>query len=180
MNYPDAPGLQEIITGRDLDEIGGIATVEIIGPIGDGAVAVKARRRVYVRKRVGGHNLVVNSGKRQLWRIAMGLQVRLFDQMRIGTSGAAAGSGDTNVLSPVANSLETVDNMTLLAGTRTAQWIKSYPSGIGSLSAANIQEVALLNENTSPGGSAMMRALFPVVSKNTGDKLRITYQARVA
>ena len=35
------------------------------------------------------------------------------------------------------------------------------------------------NENTSPGGSAMMRALFPSLDKTTVDKLRITYQARI-
>lgn len=174
--YPDAPGLEEVILGRDRDDVGGFATVELITP-GPNGPQVKSRAQVAVR--VKGHNLVVNSGKRQLWRLAMGLQSNLFDQFRIGTSAAAAASGDANVLSPVAGTLVTADSMTLLAATRTAQWIISYPSGGGSISAADIQEVALLNQNTSPGGTAMMRALFPPLTKTTADKLKITYQARI-
>lgn len=177
--YPDAEGLKELILGRDRDDVGGFATVELIGP-GKHGPEVKSRIKTHiVQARHAGHNLVVSSGKRQLWRLAMGLQTNLFDQFRIGTSAQAAASGDTNVLSPVAGTLETADAMTVLAGTRTAQWVKSYPSGGGSISAAQIQEVSILNQNTSPGGSAMMRALFPPLDKTTLDKLRITYQARI-
>lgn len=177
--YPDAPGLKELILGKDCDNIGGFATVELISP-GPGGPHVSQRMRAYVHKRHSGHNLVVNSGKVQLWRLAMGLQLNLFDQFRIGTSAAAAASGDTNVKSPVASSLVTADSMSVLAATRTAEWVVSYPSGVGTISAASIQEVCLLNQNTSPGGSAMMRALFPPLTKTLGDKLRITYQSRIA
>ena len=117
--YPDAPGLQELIVGKDRDDVGGFATVELISP-GPRGPEVRKRIKTYrVSRRVAGHNLVVNSGKRQLWRLAMGLQTKIFDQIRIGDSAQAAGSGDTNVLSPIAGSLQTVDNMTLLAGTLT-------------------------------------------------------------
>lgn len=124
-------------------------------------------------------NLVVNTGKRQLWRVASGLNTKQFDQMRIGTSGAAASSAQTNVLSPVTGTLNTADSKTLLAGTRTMQWVISYPSGGGSKSATGIKEVCLLNINTSPGGSAMSRSTFTAVNKTTADKLRITYRARI-
>lgn len=124
-------------------------------------------------------NLVVNTGKRQLWRMATGLNTNDFDQMRIGTSGAAANSGQTNVLSPVTGTLNTVDSKTLLSGTRTMQWVISYASGAGSKSAAGIDEVVILNQNTSPGGSAMSRSTFTAVNKTTADKLRITYRARI-
>ena len=175
--YPDAPGLKELILGQEKDEdIGGYATVELISP-GPNGPHVTSRAQVAVRSR--GHNLIVNSGKIQLWRLAMGLQPNIFDQVRIGTDATPANSGDTNVGTPVAGTLETADDMTMVAG-RTAQWIKSYPSGGGSISAANIQEVVILNENTSPGGDCLMRALFPPVTKTTGDKLKITYQSRVA
>jgi len=124
-------------------------------------------------------NLVVNTGKRQLWRQATGLNTNDFDQMRIGTSGAAANSGQTNVISPVTGTINTVDSKTLLSGTRTMQWVISYPSGAGTKSATNIREVILLNQNTSPGGSALSRSTFTAVNKTTADKLRITYRARV-
>lgn len=124
-------------------------------------------------------NLVVNTGKRQLWRQATGLNTNDFDQMRIGTSAVAANSGQTNVISPVTGTINTVDSRTLLSGTRTMQWVISYPSGAGSKSAANIREVVVLNQNTSPGGSALSRSTFTAVNKTTADKLRITYRARV-
>lgn len=124
-------------------------------------------------------NLVVNTGKRQLWRQATGLNANDFDQMRIGTSGAAANSGQTNVVTPVTGTLNTVDTKTLLSGTRTMQWVISYPSGGGSKSATGIKEVVILNQNTSPGGSALSRSTFTAVNKTTADKLRITYRARV-
>ncbi|HEU02477.1 hypothetical protein LCGC14_0273630 [marine sediment metagenome] len=176
--YQDAPDIEEVIYGRDCDDIGGLATVELIRDTPRGP-EVRTRYQVWVKKRHAGHNLIVNSGKVQIWRRVMGLQPDIFDQFRIGTSGAAAASGQTNVLSPVAGSILTADNLSVLAGTRSAQWDVSYPSGVASLSAANIREVCLLNSNTSPGGSCMMRALFAPLTKTEADKLRIVYQARI-
>lgn len=132
-----------------------------------------------VIKRVQAHNLVVNTGKRQLWRIATALSTKNFDQFRIGTCGTAANSAHTNVISPVTGTINTADSISLLAGTRTLQLVISYPSGGGSKSATGIQEVALLNQPTSPGGSALMRAVFTSVNKTTADKLKITYSVRI-
>lgn len=154
------------------DEIqaAGVYTVEVIRDGKNGPEVIS--RRVTP-------NLVVNTGKRQLWRQATGLNANTFDQMRIGTSGAAASSAHTNVLSPVTGTINTVDSKTLLSGTRTMQWVISYASGAGTKSAAGISEVVILNQNTSPGGSALSRATFTPVNKTTADKLKITYKARV-
>ena len=101
--------------------------------------------------------------------------------MRIGTSPAAPAVGNTNVLSPVTGTLNTVDDATLLAATNTFQWVISYPSGTTSTakSATGISEVVLLNQNTSPGGSALMRSTFNAVNQTLVDKLGITYQVRI-
>lgn len=148
----------------------GVFTIEVVRDGKNGPEVLQ--RRV-------APNLVVNTGKRQLWRQATGLNANDFDQMRIGTSGVAANSGQTNVVTPVTGTLNTVDSKTLLSGTRTMQWVISYPSGAGSKSATGIKEVVLLNQNTSPGGSALSRSTFTAVNKTTADKLRITYRARV-
>lgn len=162
--------MHEITDGLDIDEVGGFVTVEIIRD-GKNGPEVLERRIV--------HNLIVNSGKEQIWRIAAGNQTNAFDQMRIGTSSQVANSGQTNLTTPITGTLVTVDSKSLLSGTRTMEWIVSYPSGGGSKSAANIQEVVMLNQNTSPGGSCMMRAVFTAVNKTTADKLKITYNARI-
>lgn len=151
-------------------EAAGIFTIEVLRDGKNGPEVLQ--RRV-------APNLVVNTGKRQLWRSATGINTKIFDTMRIGTSGVAANSGQTNVVSPVTGTINTVDLMTLLSGTRTMQWVISYPSGGGTKSATNIREVVILNQNTSPGGSALSRSTFTAVNKTTADKLRITYRARV-
>ena len=171
----DAPGAMTLVDQIESKDIGGFLEVELIrdGKHGPEVIA----RRI-------SHNLIVNTGKRQLWRIASGLSANVFDQGRIGTSGAAATSAQTNILTPLTTadgggSLTTVDSKSLESGTRTHQWVWSYPSGVGSISAPGIDEAAILNQNTSPGGSALMRTVFTAVAKTTNDKLKITYRARI-
>jgi hypothetical protein len=151
-------------------KFGGFVTVEVIRDGKDGP-------KVIHRETV--HNLVVNTGKRQTWRQASGLNANDWDQFRIGTCGVAANSGQTNVVSVVTGTINTADSKTLLAGTRTFQLVISYPSGGGSKSATGIKEVVVLNQNTSPGGSALMRAIFTAVNKTTADKLKLTYNVRI-
>ena len=122
-------------------------------------------------------NLVTTTGKTETWRAASGLSTTLWDQMRVGTCGAAAAAGDTNVKTPVAGTLTTVDSKTM-DGT-TLQLVVSYPSGGGSISCANIQEVCVLNELTSPGGDCLNRSVFTPVTKTVNDKLKITYEVRI-
>lgn len=129
---------------------------------------------------VRAKNLIVNTGKRQIWRMcSAALSTKKFNFIRIGTSPAAATSGSTNVKSPVSATLKTCTTVSLLAGTRTVQFMYSYASGGGSISATNIREVCILNQITSPGGSALCRAVFTAVTKTTADKLKITYSARI-
>jgi len=147
----------------------GVYTIEVIRDGKNGPEVIQ--RRVVP-------NLVVNTGKRQIWRMSAGLNSHAFTKMRIGTSAGAAASGQTNVLSPVTGTLAAAA-VTLLSGTRTMQWIVSYASGAGTKSATNIREVVVMNSPTSPGGSALSRSTFTAVNKTTADKLKITYRARL-
>jgi hypothetical protein len=159
--------MSDVLEGK---KFGGYVTVELIRDGKDGPV---------VTHRETVHNTVVNDGKEQTWRQAMGLSTRDWDQFRVGTCGAAVVSNQTNVLSPVGDTIDTADSKSLLAGQRTMQLIVSYPSGGGSISALNIQEAVVLNQNTSPGGNALMRALFTPVNKTEADKLKLTYNVRI-
>lgn len=162
--------MREIIDGIENEDVGGFVTIEVIREGKNGPEVIERRKT---------HNLVVNSGKQQIWRMVVGNNTDTFDHMRIGTSGAAAASNQTNVLSPVTGTIDTVDSKSLLSGTRTMELILSYASGGGSKSATGIEEVVLLSQNTSPGGSCMMRAVFTAVNKTTADKLKITYNVRI-
>jgi hypothetical protein len=158
-----------VILNRNIERFGGIVCVELLRKI-NGKDTVIDRRDV--------KNTVVNSGKKQILRMAAGLNLAVFDNFRIGTSGAAVASNQTNVLSPVASTRKTANSITI-SGTRTLQLVISYPSGGGSISANGIQEVVILNQNTSPGGCCLMRATFTSVNKTTSDKLKISYSLRI-
>lgn len=155
-----------------IDEMGGVLTAEVIRDTPTGP-KVMARR--------DSHNLIVNTGKRQIWRQATGLNTKVFNFIRIGINSVAAGSADTNVKTAIASTLHTMDSKTLLSGTRTMQWVRSYPSGAGGtiISVAAIKEAVVANQLTSPGGSILMRTVFTSVAKTKADKLKITYRARV-
>jgi|SRR6478609_1202244 len=160
------------MTEKLTDELSaqGVYTIEVIRD-GKNGPEVMERRVV--------PNLIVNSGKKQIWRMSTGLNTHVFNYFRIGTSSGAAASGQTNLISPVTGTLRVGGTPTLLSGTRTMQWVVSYQSGAGTKSATNIKEVVLMNSPTSPGGSAMSRSTFTAVTKTTADKLKITYKARI-
>jgi hypothetical protein len=156
-------------TTDSIKKFGGVFTVEVTRDGKNGPVVLE--RRIV-------HNTVVNDGKLQLLRMAGGLQTNLFDQMRIGTSAATVNSAQTNLLSPITGTINTVDSITMSG--RTLQLVISYPSGGGSKSASGIAEMVILNQNTSPGGSCFARGLIsPTVNKTTADKLTITYEVRI-
>lgn len=163
-------GTNALVDSAQTDEDGGVFLIEVIRDGKHGPVVVQ---------RAVAHNLVVNTGKRQTWRQACNLNTNDWDQMRIGTCGTAENSSQTNVLTPVTGTINTVDQKTLLSGTRTFQLVYSLPSGAGSKSATNIKEVVILNQNTSPGGSALARSVFSAVNKTTADKLKIQYRVRI-
>lgn len=153
---------QRSTAADELKDVGGVFTLEVIRDGKNGPEVIQ--RRVF-------HNTVVNTGKQQLWRIASGLNPSVYDHFRIGTSGAAPTSVQTNVLSPVTSTLRTCSSISLLNGTRTFQLVYSYASGAASISATNIKEVAVLNRLTTPGGSMLARGTFTGVNKTTSDKL---------
>lgn len=124
-------------------------------------------------------NTMLTSGLKELWRFLVGGVAKEFDQGRIGTCGAAASSAQTNLLSPYAGTLTTVDVMTF-TGTRTMEWKWSYPSGVASVS-GNIKELAILSQVTSPGGTALARGvLSPSAQKTEDDKLILYYRNRAS
>lgn len=65
-----------------IDEMGGVLTAEVIRDTPTGP-KVMARR--------DSHNLIVNTGKRQIWRQATGLNTKVFNFIRIGINSAEIG-----------------------------------------------------------------------------------------
>lgn len=152
------------------DENGGFVLLEVIRDGKNGPEVIHSEEK---------HNLVVNTGKKSLLRKAANLSTKYFKFMRIGANSAAATSGGTNVVTAITNTLKTVDLVTIDAG-RTVKWVMSLPSGGGSKSFAAAKELVILDQHTSPGGSALCRVVFGSVAKSTSDKIRWTYKLRVS
>jgi hypothetical protein len=149
---------------------GGFYVVEVIRDRGHGPEVIQ---------RVEGHNIVLNSGKKQLWRMSSGMSTKAWRWFQLGHNSASPSSTDTGVKTAITSSIKTASTLTMSG--RTFQAIVSYPSGGGSLSASNIKEFALNNTLTSASHTSLCRALVtPVVSKTTADKLKISYQVRIA
>lgn len=153
-----------------IQEMGGWVDVEVIRDGKHGPEVIAHRR---------AHNLIVNVGKKRMWKMTIGTSTKQWRFTRLGKNSAAAGSGDTNVKTAITSTIRTVDSKTVSTG-RTYKWVVSYPSGAGSLSAAAIKEVILSDQHTTPGGSILMRTVFTSVAKTTADKLRITYKSRIS
>lgn len=152
-----------------LPHMGGILEIEVIRDTPTGPQVIE--RRV-------AKNLIVNVGKKRMWKMTIGTSTKQWRQFRLGKNSAAAGSGDTNVKTAITSTIRTADSKTVDAG-RTYKWIVSYPSGAGTLSAAAIKEAILSDQHTTPGGSILMRVVFTSVAKTTADKLKLTYKARI-
>ncbi len=157
--------------GDDVKHMGGHVEIEVIRDTPTGP---------QVLARSTASNLIVNVGKKRMWKMTIGTSTKQWRFFRLGKNSAAAGSGDTDVKTVITLTNRTADSKTVSTG-RTYKWVVSYPSGVGSLSAAAIKEVVLGDQHTSaPGaGSILMRSVFSTVAKTTADKLRITYKARI-
>lgn len=154
---------------EELSLEGGYYTVEVIRDRGNGPEVIQ---------RVDGHNIVLNTGKKQVWRMSNGLSTKQWKWFQLGHNSAAASSGDSGVKTAITSTIKTATVITMSG--RTFQLVISYPSGGGTLSAANIKEFSVNNTLTSAAHTSLCRALIsPVVSKTTADKLKITYQVRI-
>lgn len=148
---------------------GGFYVLEVLRDRGNGPEVIQ---------RVEGHNIVLNTGKKQLWRMASGLSTKVWKWFQLGHNSAAVSSGDSGVKTAITSSIKTASTITMSG--RTFQLVVSYPSGGGSLSATNIKEFSVNNTLTSASHTSLCRALFTsVVSKTTADKVKLTYQVRL-
>jgi hypothetical protein len=87
------------------DQVGGYVDVEVWRMSKHGPVLIKKER---------SHNLVTNVGKKYIWRRMANNDATntapIFDHFRVGSGSAAATSGGTGLQTPVAASLQPVDD----------------------------------------------------------------------
>lgn len=116
-------------------------------------------------------NLVVTAGKNYIASRMVGTASNVMSHMAIGTGTATPAAGDTTLgteAGRVAFSAST-------ASTNTVTYTATFPAGTGT---GAITEAGIFN--AASAGTMLCRTTFPVVNKQSGDSIAITWVVTIS
>lgn len=142
---------------NDLTNAKGSLTIQLIGPDGN------------VKQEVEHDNLVVNTGLAYLISRAVGAAKSVMSHMAIGAGTADPTGGDTALGSELGR--VTLDSTTV-SGTNDEKVVYAATFNPGTGTGA-VTEAGVFNAATN--GDMLCRTEFPVVNKQAGDTLAITW-----
>lgn len=116
-------------------------------------------------------NLVVTTGKNYIASRMKDATVTAMTHMAIGTGTGTPAAGDTTLGTETGR----VSLSNTVVSTNTVTYTATFPAGTGS---GAITEAAVLNASTS--GTMLCRTTFPVVTKQVGDTIAITWVVTVS
>lgn len=116
-------------------------------------------------------NLVVTTGKNYIASRMKDATATAMTHMAIGTGTGTPGAGDTTLGTETGR--VTLSNT--VVSTNTVTYTATFPAGTGS---GAITEAAVLNASSS--GTMLCRTTFPVVTKQVGDTIAITWVVTVS
>ena len=120
-------------------------------------------------------NLVVTAGKNFIASRMVGTSAAVMSHMAIGSGQTAAAAGDTTlgtVLGTVTGGNFTATNV---AGTNSITYTGVFAAGTGT---GTVYEAGIFN-GTPGTGSMLCRTTFPIVTKQAGDSITITWVVTV-
>jgi hypothetical protein len=116
-------------------------------------------------------NLVVSTGKNYIASRMKDTTATAMTHMAIGTSTSTPAAGDTTLGTETGR--VTLSNT--VVSTNTVTYTATFPAGTGS---GAITEAGILNASSS--GTLLCRTTFPVVNKQVGDTIAITWVVTVS
>lgn len=116
-------------------------------------------------------NLVVTTGKNYIASRMKDATVTAMTHMAIGTGTGTPAAGDTTLGTETGR--VTLSNT--VVSTNTVTYTATFPAGTGS---GAITEAGVLNAGTA--GTMLCRTTFPVVTKQVGDTIAITWVVTVS
>jgi hypothetical protein len=116
-------------------------------------------------------NLVVTTGKNYIASRMKDTAATAMTHMAIGTSTSTPAAGDTTLGTETGR--VTLSNT--VVSTNTVTYTATFPAGTGS---GAITEAGILNASSS--GTLLCRTTFPVVNKQVGDTIAITWVVTVS
>lgn len=117
-------------------------------------------------------NLVVNTGLNFIVNRMKDAAAGVMSHMSLGTGTTAAAAGDTTLETEISGSRVTLTSTTVTANQIT--YIASFAAGVGT---GAVTEAGIFNAGTS--GTMLCRTVFPVVNKQSGDSMTVTWTVTV-
>lgn len=116
-------------------------------------------------------NLVVTAGKGYIASRMVGTSSGAMSHMAIGTGSTSPAAGDTTLGTEAGR----VGLTSSVASANTVTYTATFPSGTGT---GAITEAGILNASSS--GTLLCRTTFPVVNKQSGDSIAITWVVTIS
>lgn len=115
-------------------------------------------------------NLVVQVGKNFIASRMVGTASAVMSHMAIGSDQTAAASANTTL----GAELGRVALTSSTASTNSVTYVATFPAGTGT---GDVKEAGILNASTA--GTLLCRTTFPIVTKQAGDSIAITWVVTV-
>lgn len=119
------------------------------------------------------HNLVVSTGLNYIVSRMKDTTATAMSHMELGTGTTAAASADTALQTAIAGSRVALTSTTV--STNTITYVASFPAGTGT---GAVTEAGVFN--ASSAGTMACRTVFPVVNKQSGDSMTVTWTITVS
>lgn len=117
------------------------------------------------------HNLVVNVGLNYIVSRMKDTAANVMSHMAIGSGTVAAAAAD----SALGGELGRVALTSTTVSANTITYVATFPAGTGT---GAVTEAGILNAATA--GSLLCRTVFPVVNKQAGDSMTVTWTVTVS
>ena len=118
-------------------------------------------------------NLVVDTGLNFIVSRMKDATAGVMSHMTVGTGTTPAAAGDTTLEAEIAGARTALTSTTVAANQVT--YVSSFSAGVGT---GAITEAGVLN--AASGGTLLCRTVFPVVNKQAGDSMTITWAVTVS
>ena len=117
-------------------------------------------------------NLVVDTGLNFIVNRMKDAAATVMSHMSLGTGTTAADHTDTTLGAEISGSRVALTSTTVAANQIT--YVASFAAGVGT---GAVTEAGIFNNST--GGTMLCRTVFPVVNKQAGDSMTVTWTVTV-
>lgn len=118
-------------------------------------------------------NLVVDTGLNFIVKRMKDATADVMSHMSLGTGTTAAAAADTTLQTEISGGRVSLTSTSVTANQIT--YIASFAAGVGT---GAVTEAGIFNAST--GGTMLCRTVFPVVNKQSGDSMTVTWTVTVS